>query len=117
MHIQSVSGFCLAVALTMLLSPASGQTPAASAKTLPRLQHSVVASAASNARQALGQLGPLVTPQTFRDLGFESEKEISRAELGEPMHVYMVRLDHLRPRGRPLSALHDRHRRAGPRRV
>ena len=48
------------------------------------------------ATQALSTLRELVDDQNFRELGFESREEAANATLGEPLRVYLVRLDQLR---------------------
>jgi hypothetical protein len=41
-------------------------------------------------------LRKIVTEQNFKTMGFESVDEVTSATLGQPIHVYMVRLDDLR---------------------
>ena len=48
------------------------------------------------ATEGLQTLRALVDDQNFRDLGFESRDEAATATLGEPIRVYLVRLDQLR---------------------
>jgi hypothetical protein len=48
------------------------------------------------ATQSLDALRQLVTPTNFQDMGFASADEVKEATLGQPIPVYMVRLDELR---------------------
>lgn len=48
------------------------------------------------AKDSLQMLKKLVTPQIYRPLGFHSMDEVREAELGRPLHVYMVPLNQLR---------------------
>ncbi|NQT93331.1 MAG: hypothetical protein HQ559_11270 [Lentisphaerae bacterium] len=51
---------------------------------------------ARDAQGALKTMRSLVTEQTYKLLGFDSPGEAETAKLGEPMQVFMVRLDDLR---------------------
>jgi len=44
---------------------------------------------------ALATFGQLVTEDNYRAMGFDSLGEVGVARLGEPLRVFMVRLDHL----------------------
>ena len=48
------------------------------------------------AQRSLPVLRQLVTPETYKKLGFQSVEEANRASLEAPMRVLMVRLDRLR---------------------
>lgn len=66
------------------------------------------ASAADAASNGLSTLRSLVKANNFRSMGFESLEEVQSASLGEPLLVYMVRLDQLReyqPGGDPEKML------------
>lgn len=48
------------------------------------------------AERSLPTLRHIVTPETYKKLGFESAEEADRARLEAPMRILMVRLDQLR---------------------
>jgi hypothetical protein len=48
------------------------------------------------AQRSLAGLPSFVTPETFLALGFESVEEVNRAQIEQPMPIFMVRLDGLR---------------------
>jgi len=83
-----------------------GVTPcAAQVKFLPAPQE-----ARDEAQRSLPGLRQMVTPETYKRLGFESVEEASKVELGTPMRIFMVRLDHLKefaPSGNPSELLVD----------
>jgi hypothetical protein len=70
-----------------------------SQQPLPRLSAEAVATSHPVAREALAQLPPLVNEETYRQLGFESPDEVKQAQLGTPIHIFMVRLDQLKAFG------------------
>ena len=72
--------------ITALLMISSGQ---AQEKPLPLEKIQPVA------KEALASLGQLVSEKNFRGMGFESLAEVKSATLGEPLRVFMVRLDQL----------------------
>lgn len=45
--------------------------------------------------EALRVFSDMITEQNYKAMGFESRDEVSAASLGDPMRVFMVRLDHL----------------------
>jgi hypothetical protein len=57
--------------------------------TIPKEAH-------DEALHSLPALRQLVTPGTYKRLGFQSVNEAERAGLEAPMRIFMVRLDHLR---------------------
>jgi hypothetical protein len=62
----------------------------------------------SAAMQALQTFRQLVNEANYRDLGFESPREVDSATLGEPLEVLFVQLDQLReyqPEGNPEALL------------
>jgi hypothetical protein len=66
------------------------------------------ASPAEAASNGLSTLRSLVNTNNYRSMGFESLDEVQSASLGEPLPVYMVRLDKLRefqPGGDPEKLL------------
>src|SRR5579863_5071430 len=66
------------------------------------------ASPAEAASNGLSTLRSLVNSNNYRSMGFESLDEVQSASLGEPLPVYMVRLDQLRefqPGGDPEKLL------------
>jgi hypothetical protein len=54
------------------------------------------ASSTEAAKQGLETLRKLVNANNYRAMGFESLDELRSATLGDPLHVYLVRLDQLR---------------------
>ena len=87
----------LATALALQYLAASTGMAQASAENAAKMpEASSVESAIPAARQALPQLQPLVSEQTYRQLGFASVAEVKDATLGAPLSVYMVPLDRLR---------------------
>jgi hypothetical protein len=65
---------------------------------------------ATAAAQAIATLRQLVTPENYQELGFESVDEAAAAQLGQPLHVLLVRLDQLReynPQSDPSALLTD----------
>jgi len=48
------------------------------------------------AQRSLPGVRQMVTPETYKRLGFESIEEASSAELGSPMRIFMVGLDRLK---------------------
>jgi hypothetical protein len=52
--------------------------------------------AQDEAQRSLPVLHQMVTPETYKNLGFQSVDEASRATLGAPMRVLMVPLDRLK---------------------
>ncbi len=54
------------------------------------------ASSAEAASNGLATLRKLVNASNYRSMGFESQDELSSASLGDPLRVFMVRLDQLR---------------------
>lgn len=56
----------------------------------------VVEPRAAEATRALQDLPQLVNTQNHRQIGFESVDEARSGKLGEPMSVFMIRLDDLR---------------------
>lgn len=66
--------------------------------------------ARDEAQRSLPGLRQMVTPETYKRLGFESVEEADKAELGTPMRIFMVRLDRLKefaPSGDPSKLLVD----------
>lgn len=54
------------------------------------------ADAQTAATQSLATFRQLVTKDNYKQLGFDSPDEVSSATLGQPIQVYMVKLDQLR---------------------
>jgi hypothetical protein len=52
--------------------------------------------AQDEAQRSLSLLHQIVTPETYKKLGFQSVDEVNRVTLGAPMRVLMVPLDHLK---------------------
>jgi len=51
----------------------------------------------NKASESLATLSKLVTKQkNYREMGFESLNELKRMNIGEPLQVFIVRLDHLK---------------------
>ena len=78
---------------------------AAQVKLMPAPQE-----AHDEAQRSLPGLRQMVTPETFRRLGFESVEEAGKAELGTPMRIFMIRLDRLKeyaPAANPAELLVD----------
>lgn len=68
------------------------------------------ASSSQAASQGLETLRKLVNSNNYRSMGFESLDEVRSDSLGDPLHVYLVRLDQLRefqPGGDPEKLLSD----------
>jgi hypothetical protein len=68
------------------------------------------ASSRQAASQGLETLRKLVNADNYRSMGFESLDEVRSASLGDPLHIYRVRLDQLReyePGGDPEKLLSD----------
>jgi hypothetical protein len=64
------------------------------------------------AQRSLPALRQIVTPETYKRLGFQSVEEASRSSLEAPMRVLMVRLDRLReyrPETKTSEMLEDTH--------
>lgn len=64
------------------------------------------------AQRSLPVLRQMVTPETYKRLGFDTPEEVQKAELGTPMRVFMVRLDRLREyraEANPMELLDDTH--------
>jgi hypothetical protein len=62
------------------------------------------------ASHGLETLRKLVNAANYRSMGFESLDEVRSASLGDPLHLYLVRLDQLRgfqPGGNPETLLTD----------
>lgn len=101
MRIQdSMPMLVVLAAVLMFISQSHAQDQKGmSQQTLPRLSADAVASAHPVAREALTQLPPLVNEDTYRQLGFDSPDEVKQAQLGTPIHMFMVRLDKLKGYG------------------
>src|SRR5262249_21986467 len=64
------------------------------------------------AEKALNTFRKLVTQQNYKELGFDVADEVSNAALGQPMLIFLVRLDRLRehqPGTDPNRLLTDSH--------
>ena len=48
------------------------------------------------ALEALSTFGKLINKDNYKDMGFSSVDEVSKAKLGEPIQVFMVQLDRLK---------------------
>ena len=48
------------------------------------------------ALEALNTFGKLINKDNYKDMGFSSVDEVSKAKLGEPIQVFMVQLDRLK---------------------
>lgn len=53
-------------------------------------------SSSEAASHGLDTLRKLVNASNYRSMGFDSVDEVRSASLGDPLHIYMVRLDQLR---------------------
>jgi hypothetical protein len=60
------------------------------------LPQASVEKANEQALRWLENLQKVITPETYKALGFESVEEAHRAKLGSPLPVFMVRLDRLK---------------------
>lgn len=72
---------------------------------------------AAVAAQGLANLTRMVTQDTYAELGFQSVGEVSKARLGSPVSVYMIRLDELKNldlSADPKSVMHDMKERLFP---
>jgi hypothetical protein len=68
------------------------------------------ASSGEAASSGLATLRKLVNANNYRSMGFESQDEVNSGSLGDPLHVFLVRLDLLRqfqPGGDPEKLLSD----------
>ncbi len=68
------------------------------------------ASSGEAASSGLATLRKLVNANNYRSMGFESQDEVNSASLGNPLHIFLVRLDQLRqfqPDGDPEKLLSD----------
>ncbi|MBI4995958.1 MAG: hypothetical protein HZC22_03485 [Rhodocyclales bacterium] len=101
MRIQDTLPILVVLAATLLLvSQTHAQDgKATSPQVRPRLSAEAIATSHPVARDALTQLPPLVNEETYRQLGFDSPDEVKQAQLGAPIHVFMVRLDQLKAYG------------------
>ncbi len=71
---------------------------------------SVAQDAQAAAEAGLAKLSAFANEDTYAEMGFESAKEVSRARLGSPISMMMVRLDELQaydPEGDPKALMHD----------
>jgi hypothetical protein len=85
-------------ATLMFVSQTHAQDPKEMAQR-PRLSAEALTASHPVAREALTQLPPLVNDETYRQLGFDSPDEVKQAQLGTPIHIFMVRLDKLKTFG------------------
>jgi hypothetical protein len=90
------STYLVAAAFAATLSSQAGAQEERAVRPLPPLAPAAIAAAVPTAHEALPQLQPLVNEQTFRQLGFASPEEVKKAQVGAPLHIYMVRLDKLK---------------------
>jgi hypothetical protein len=73
-------------------APSNPQNSALAQTPMPDSENTPARAAA----RSLATLRQLTNEQTYRDLGFESAAEAERTALGEPLRVFVVRLDRLR---------------------
>lgn len=93
-YITGGFGVLLLILIVVMAQPSNKQpTPANQNNQAPTDRAGDPRAAATEGLQSFRSL---VDDQNFRDLGFESKDEISSATLGDPVSVYLVRLDQLR---------------------
>jgi hypothetical protein len=89
---------CIGVLAVMLIVVLAQQTPPSppSNDNRPTEPKDPAGDPRAAAMEGLQAFRGLVDDQNFRELGFESREEVASAALGDPIRVYMVRLDRLR---------------------
>ena len=78
------------------------------APDIPTTVDAAVKASQQSAQAALETLRKLVNASNARAMGFESERDVASATLGDPLVIFYVRLDHLReyqPKSDPLPLL------------
>ena len=92
-YITGVFGVLLLILIVVMAQPSNKPTPTNQNNQTPTDRAGDPRAAATEGLQSFRSL---VDEQNFRDLGFESQDEVTSATLGEPVSVYLVRLDQLR---------------------
>jgi hypothetical protein len=85
-----------AVSLALLMISSCNQDRGAQQNSNRGAEQQTFADAQTAATQSLTTFRQLVTKDNYQQLGFESPDEVSGATLGQPIQVFMVKLDQLR---------------------
>ena len=96
MRYYVISGFAVLLLMIVVMAQQSTTSPSPSKPDNQTSPTDRAGDPKAAATEGLQTLRALVDDQNFRDLGFESKDEAATATLGEPLRVYLVRLDQLR---------------------
>jgi hypothetical protein len=98
--------------LFFVLGLACDRDKVSSRKPDPQAGEAEFADMQTAAKNSLNTFRKLVTQQNYKELGFDTVDEVSSAVLGQPIPMFLVRLDQLReyqPGNDPNRLLNDGH--------